>query len=77
MTIKVDKRKQSTFTRDYRKAYVKLLTKVANVPKAVDEYFFGTADERTEESDSVRPYFYGSMSLGLAVLLFCYVVVSR
>ena len=76
--------KQSTtadkLRKDYVKAYMKLLTQVAQVPrrsiKVVDEYFFGTIEERDEDSESVRPYFYGSMSFGLAVLLFCYVAIG-
>lgn len=69
-------RKQSAFEVSYRKSFMKLLTVAANAPKAVDEYFFGQADDREEESEEVRPYFYGSISFGIAVLLFCYVVIS-
>ena len=68
-------RKESAFVRDYHKAYIKLLTAAASAPKTVDEYLFGTAEERTEEEADVRPHFYGSLSFGIAVVLFIYVVI--
>ena len=69
-------RKESAFVRDYRRAYMKLLTAATSVPKTIDEYFFGTVDDSTDESEEIRPYFYGSISFGLAILLFCYVIVG-
>lgn len=74
------KQTQAITEKQYVKAWLKLLTEVAQVPrrsiKVVDEYFFGTIEERDEETESVRPYFYGSASFGLSVLLFCYVAMG-
>lgn len=69
-------RKESAFERDYRKAWIKLLTQAAQIPRQIDEYFFGQADDRDEASEEIRPYFYGFILFSLTVLLFCYVVVS-
>lgn len=68
-------RNQSAFESSYRKAFIKLLTVAAIAPKAVDEYFFGTAEERTEDESEIRPHFYGSLAFGIAVALFVYVVI--
>jgi len=67
-------RKESAFERDYRRAWLKLLTQVAQTPRQIDTYFFGTDDDRDED---VRPYFYGSMSFGLAVALFLFVIICN
>ncbi|AWE07901.1 hypothetical protein DCE79_11110 [Lysinibacillus sp. 2017] len=60
--------------KQYVKAWLKLLTEVAQVPRRIikegDGYFFD------EGSADIRPYFYGSISFGLVVLLFCYLTVS-
>ena len=68
-------RSQSAFGSLYRKAFIKVLTVAASAPKAVDEYFFGTVAERTEDESDIRPHFYGSISFGIAVALFVYVVI--
>lgn len=70
--------KQAVATQKQRKnyvvAYIRLLTAAANAPrriiKAVDGYFFD------EECADIRPYFYGSLSFGMAVTLFLYVETS-
>lgn len=69
------KQASDKLARDYRKAYIKLLSGAVSVPKAVDEYFFGPVEERTEEDAEVRPYFYGSMLFAIAVALFISVEV--
>ena len=63
------------FESAYRKAYIRLLTTAASAPKAVDEFIFGTAEERTEEESEVRPYFYGSLSFGIAVVSLVYTFI--
>lgn len=67
--------KSTQFESAYRKAYIRLLTTAASAPKAVDEYFFGTAEERTEDEADVRPHFYGSLAFGLATAALVYVVI--
>lgn len=68
-------RSQSAFESFYRKAFIKLLNVALSAPKAVDELLFGTAEERTEDESDIRPHFYGSLSFGIAVALFVYVVI--
>lgn len=75
--MKQTTRNESAFVRDYRKAYMKLLSAVTNVPKAVDEYFFMPAEERDEYEEGVRPYFYGSLSFIIAVGLFIFVSLGK
>lgn len=67
--------KSTQFESAYRKAYIRLLTTVASAPKAVDEYFFGTAEDRTEDEADVRPHFYGSLAFGLATVALVYTVI--
>lgn len=69
MTTKFNAKSTQTLARDYRKAYVKLLTAAANAPRKVDEYFFGPADDRDEESAEIRPYAYAFVSFCIAVFI--------
>lgn len=66
--------------REYKKAFIKLLTQAVQATRrligVVDEYFFGTIGKRDEDTESIRPFFYGSISFGLAILLFYYVAIS-
>lgn len=67
---KVDTQK---IARDLRKGYMQLLTNQAKkAARSVDNYFFVEGDEESEE---VRPYFYGSISFGIVVVLFVYVAI--
>lgn len=71
MTVKFNaKPTQVTTARNYRKAYMKLLTAATGAPKVVDEYFFGPADDRDEESSEVRPYAYAFVSFCMAIGIF-------
>ncbi|MEG0471102.1 MAG: hypothetical protein RR588_02095 [Solibacillus sp.] len=69
------KRSQTVLEKQYVKAWLKLLTEVAQALRrfirAVDGYFFD------EECADIRPYFYGSISFTLAVTLFLYVAVGE
>lgn len=60
---------QAQFSRQYRKAYMKLLSAVVSVPKSVDEYFFCEVDDRDEETSEVRPYFYAAIAFGGFILI--------
>lgn len=67
---KVDTQKVA---RDLRKGYLQLLTKqTKKVARSIDDYFFVEGDEESEE---IRPYFYGSISFVIAVVLFVYVTI--
>lgn len=55
--------------RDYKKAYLKLLTSAA---KKADEFFFVADDP---ESDEIRPFFYVSMASMVSIVLFVYVAI--
>ncbi len=61
--------KSTQFERNYRKAYMTLLSAATNGAKAVDTYFFGEAGERDEDSEEIRPYFYGFITFCLAVFI--------
>lgn len=61
---------QDSFERDYRKAYIKLLSGAAKAPKLVDEFFFGKESDRDEESAEIRPYTYAFISFCLAMGIF-------
>lgn len=59
--------------RDIQKGYMKLLSQqVKKAAKSVDDFFFVEGDE---EGDEVRPYFYGSLAFGIAVVLVVYTVI--
>lgn len=64
-----------TFAREYSKVYIRLLTAVVNMPRRiiskVDGYFFD------EECAEIRPYFYGSISFALAIILFLYLAIGE
>lgn len=56
---------------DLQKGYMQLLThQIKKAARSVDDIFFVEGDEESEE---VRPYFYGSISFIVAVVLFVYV----
>lgn len=58
--------------REYKKAYIKLLTKAAaNTAKQVDAYFFG---EENEDGD-LRLWYYGTTAFSIAIALFIYVMM--
>ena len=59
----------------YINTWLELLTQAAQATRQIDEYFFGTAEERTEDESDIRPHFYVSISFGIAVALFVYVVI--
>lgn len=65
-------RRESAFIRDY----IKLLTAATSVPKAVDEYFFGTDDGRHEDDEEMRPYFYSFIIFSVALTVFMHVVIK-
>lgn len=61
-----------SFEREYKKAYIKLLTKAAaNSAKQVDAYFFG---EEGEDSD-LRVWCYGTTAFSIVIALFIYVMM--
>lgn len=58
--------------REYKKAYIKLLTKVAaNTAKQVDAYFFGEEGEDGE----LRVWYYGTTAFSIAMALSVYVMM--
>jgi len=66
----LDKRKVA---KDMRKGYMKLLSQqIKKAAKSVDDYFFVEGDEESEE---IRPHFYGSLAFGIAVVIFVYTVI--
>lgn len=66
------KQQQQLTQKQYIKAWLKLLSSVANKPrrifKAIDSYFFD------EESTDIRPYFYGSLAFGILVTIAVYII---
>ena len=68
---------QAITEKQYVKAWMKLLTQVAQSPRQIDEYFFGNKEERDESSDDIRPYFYTAIGAGVAVLLLCCAVAAQ
>ncbi|KPN89542.1 hypothetical protein [Lysinibacillus sp. ZYM-1] len=61
-----------SFEREYKKAYIKLLTKAAaNTAKQVDAYFFGEEGEDGE----LRVWYYGTTAFSIAIALFIYVMM--
>lgn len=59
--------------KDMRKGYMQLLTQqIKKAAHSVDDFFFVEGDEEGEE---VRPYFYGSLAFGIAVVVFVYTVI--
>lgn len=63
--------KQATVNlrKQYVKAYLQLLTQAA---EKVDGYFF---DQDSEDDSEVRPYFYGSIAVGLSVTILILITV--
>ncbi|MEK5484787.1 hypothetical protein [Lysinibacillus sp. FSL M8-0355] len=58
--------------REYKKAYIKLLTKAAaNTAKQVDAYFFGEEGEEGE----LRVWYYGTTAFSIVIALSVYVMV--
>ncbi|MGY3187283.1 hypothetical protein [Lysinibacillus sp. TE18511] len=58
--------------REYKKAYIKLLTQAAaDTAKQVDAYFFGEEGEDGE----LRVWYYGTTAFSIAIALFIYVMV--
>lgn len=58
--------------REYKKAYIKLLTKAAaNTAKQVDAYFFGEEGEDGE----LRVWYYGTTAFSIVVAISVYVRV--
>ncbi|MCS5504151.1 hypothetical protein NY607_24105 [Lysinibacillus sp. A4] len=58
--------------REYKKAYIKLLTKAAaNTAKQVDAYFFGEEGEDGE----LRVCYYGTTAFSIVIALSVYVMV--
>ncbi|GED65144.1 hypothetical protein [Lysinibacillus fusiformis] len=58
--------------REYKKAYIKLLTKAAaNTAKQVDAYFFGEEGEDGE----LRAWYYGTTAFSIAMALSVYVMM--
>lgn len=58
---------------DLQKGYMQLLTQqIKKAAHSVDDFFFVEGDEEGEE---VRPYFYGSLAFGIAVVLFVFTVI--
>ena len=58
--------------REYKKAYIKLLTKAAaDTAKQVDAYFFGEEGEDGE----LRVWYYGTTAFSIAIALFIYVMM--
>jgi len=61
-----------SFEREYKKAYIKLLTKAAaDTAKQVDAYFFGEEGEDGE----LRVWYYGTTAFSIAIALFIYVMM--
>ncbi len=61
-----------SFEREYKKAYIKLLTKAAaDTTKQVDAYFFGEEGEDGE----LRVWYYGTTAFSIAMALFIYVMM--
>lgn len=59
--------------RSMRKGYMKLLSQQAKkAAHSIDSFFFVEGDQESEE---IRPYFYGAISFGVAVVLFVYVAI--
>ena len=58
---------ETKFVRNYRKAYMTLLSAATETARGMDEYFFGQADDRDEASEEIRPYFYGFLTFCSAV----------
>lgn len=62
-----------SFEREYKKAYIKLLTKAAaNTAKQVDAYFFGEEGEDGE----LRVWYYGTTAFSIAIALFICVTIN-
>lgn len=60
--------------RTMRKGYMNLLSQqVKKVAHSIDAFFFVGGDQESEE---IRPYFYGAISFGVAVVLFIFVTVN-
>lgn len=64
---------QQLTEKQYMKAWLRLLSAAANttrhIIKQVDNYFF------CEEDADIKPHFYGSLSFGIATVLFVYIVI--
>ncbi|WP_312124512.1 hypothetical protein [Lysinibacillus boronitolerans] len=61
-----------SFEREYKKAYIKLLTKAAvDTAKQVDAYFFGEEGEDGE----LRVWYYGTTAFSIVIALSVYVMV--
>ncbi|KOP69721.1 hypothetical protein AMS59_22645 [Lysinibacillus sp. FJAT-14745] len=62
-----------SFEREYKKAYIKLLTKAAaNAAKQIDAYFFGEEGEDGE----LRVWYYGTTTFSIAIALFICVTIN-
>ena len=70
--IKMPKASAQSLEREYKKAYIKLLTKaVTNSAKQVDAYFFGEEGE----DDELRVWYYGTTVFYIVMALSVYVMV--
>ncbi|MGE6603315.1 hypothetical protein ACQKEY_16620 [Lysinibacillus fusiformis] len=68
----VRKASAQSLEREYKKAYIKLLTKAAvDIAKQVDAYFFGEEGEDGE----LRVWYYGTTAFSIAIALFIYVMM--
>ncbi|MFP3919344.1 hypothetical protein U5N28_16205 [Lysinibacillus telephonicus] len=62
--MKVTAAKKRNVARELTKGYIRLLTQaVANGVKTADNYFFD------EDDSEIRPYFYGALTFGVAIVL--------
>lgn len=68
------KQQSDEIARSMRKGYMKLLSQqTRRVAHSIDSFFFVEGDRESEE---IRPYFYGAISFGVAVVLFLYVTIN-
>lgn len=68
---------QAITEKQYVKAWMKLLTQVAQSPRQIDEYFFGTVEERDDSSNDIRPFFYAALGVGIAIFLLCCAIAAQ
>ena len=68
------KSQSQEIARSMCKGYLKLLSQqVKKAAHSIDAFFFVEGDQESEE---IRPYFYGAISFGVAVVLFVFVTVN-
>lgn len=68
------KQQSDKIARSMRKGYMKLLSQqTKKVVHSIDSFFFVEGDQESEE---IRPYFYGAISFDVAVVLFVYVAIN-